>query len=689
MLVVGHIGTIQVSNIVQSVENIIAFIDILSNPLHGSIENFEDGFSYGGGGGFVQTRIKVSKGDILTIKVGAGGKNLRLDEREIYPIKSGYLGGGQGGQSSMGQDAGSGGGCSIVSRDGIILAVAGGGGGGGTTNYCCAHGGEGGGKVGGNGISPTTPLFIGKDDGADGSIKNEFTPLDCDDDKCLDPRDKEGLPAFHTHLDRGFAPTAYYDNNSVGGLGGSQEFSGKPGNSSQYDVFDYHISTSALQGFNNIGGKGADGKEAGGGGGSGFKGGGGGGSGVDGSGGGGGSGYVDYSCVFIAKDASDMIQNELIGPTVTLKTHESIVLSWYSNPFNVDSKIGKRVLVFDIELSHGRYGAAAEGSKCSDEFKVVDRILETQGDPLRNTTIEGLESDTVYCFQIIAVGDFGSKRSSIMEVSTHVAPIDKWLQIIPREFPHTKTYQQKYDDIDESNRDHVYLESFCKVPDRPMARRGHSLTLLNGKIYLFGGAVKQCVCLPDQDLCENKSMYSNEVWSFSISTKTWTLLSGPTLDASHPVGREKHSATKLKNGKILIIGGRSDASLSRVMSKQPLILGDVWELDPGQIFSYTVHGLKSPQKILEGTVSYYSTQISIPNEPGYRDGQFCVRRVSTEIRIEHACVEQIAYIILSRLDGNSNDHYVSTIPANQAKVCRSSPFCYFSVELVLKSCFPI
>jgi hypothetical protein len=81
----------------------------------------------------------------------------------------------------------------------------------------------GGGTLGRNGTSPDTPLYIGKDIAADGMVRNEFTAQDCKSDKCIDPRDTHGLPAFHMHLDRGFAPNASYDIKSRGGGGGTQK----------------------------------------------------------------------------------------------------------------------------------------------------------------------------------------------------------------------------------------------------------------------------------------------------------------------------------------------------------------------------------------------------------------------------------------------------------------------------------
>jgi len=247
----------------------------MSNPVIVS----DDGFSHGGGGGFTQSRVKVTPGDMLIIYVGSGGKFNPLDYKTAG--ESGFNKGGQGGTSVMGPNAGGGGGYSAVLRsNGDRIAAAGGGGGGGSTDYCCAHGGPGSGSTGATGSSPHTPVWIGSDTTVSDIVRQEFTPADCESADCIDPRDQSGLPAFHMHFDRGFAPNASYDETCTGGKGGGFMLAGEPGLSSRYSVYDDDIRVGALIGGSGTGGKGADGKEAGGGGGSGFMGGSGGGSGV-------------------------------------------------------------------------------------------------------------------------------------------------------------------------------------------------------------------------------------------------------------------------------------------------------------------------------------------------------------------------------------------------------------------------
>jgi hypothetical protein len=239
----------------------------------------EDGYSYGGGGGFIQSRVTVTPGELISIHVGAGGKFKGLNYDNAGSI--GYNRGGKGGMSVMGPNAGSGGGYSAVFRsDGDLIAMSGGGGAGGATDFCCAHGGPGSGSDGKAGEVPDTPVSI-EDGIGESERRNEFTPPDCGEIDCVDPRDLVGLPAFHKHLDRGFAPNAALDQKRcTGGEGGGLTSSGLPGSSSSYEISHDGVRVGALKGGRFTGGNGSDGKEGGGGGGSGYFGGSGGGSGI-------------------------------------------------------------------------------------------------------------------------------------------------------------------------------------------------------------------------------------------------------------------------------------------------------------------------------------------------------------------------------------------------------------------------
>jgi hypothetical protein len=155
----------------------------------------------------------------------------------------GFNGGGSGGNGVDGGGGGGGGGMSSVLRGNLILVAAGGGGGGGSTDYCCAHGGGGGGSTASTGSASLleTPVHIGEDASADSHVRSEYSGKDesLEPNPEIDPRDISGMPAHHSHIDRGFAPNASYSILATGGTGGSLDSAshyGFPGISGSYKV---------------------------------------------------------------------------------------------------------------------------------------------------------------------------------------------------------------------------------------------------------------------------------------------------------------------------------------------------------------------------------------------------------------------------------------------------------------------
>ena len=92
-------------------------------------------------------------------------------------------------------------------------------------------------------------------------------------------------------------------------------------------------------------------------------------------------------------------------------------------------------------------------------------------------------------------------------------------------------------------------------------------------------------------------------------------------------------------------------------------------MDPGQISSHSISGLKDSKTITEGGVSYHSVEIMIENVSGYRQDILCVKEMSVEILFEHSCIEQIGYIALQR--GPTSDSNTKNFE-DEAKVCETS-----------------
>jgi hypothetical protein len=143
-------------------------------------------------------------------------------------------------------------------------------------------------------------------------------------------------------------------------------------------------------------------------------------------------------------------------------------------------------------------------------------------------------------------------------------------------------------------------------------------------------------------------MYSNDLWSFNIITRLWKLLHRPTTEKSYPTAREQYSATKLANGKIIYIGGRTSAT-RLALDRRKHYLGDVWELDPGQIRSHKFLASSTgsiPASISDGEMMYHTMKASAHTSAGYRQSELCVKRMMVELLFEHDCIEEVKRISL-------------------------------------------
>jgi len=533
----------------------------------GGANSNESFISMGGGGGFLQSRFSVSQGDSFSVIVGRGGQFNRLDQENS---KKGFTGG-VGGISVHGLEAGQGGGHSAVYRStGELIIASGGGGGGGSSSYCCAHGGPGGGFRGENGDSPGKSLVYGKDPKDFNNARQTITPPDCEDDSCVDRRDTM-LPVHHLHIDRGFAPNAFYDVSAEGGKGGTTSSWGEIYNdfnhsSLHYEVYSDDIRISPTPGGFGYGGKGSDGKEGGGGGGSGFYGGSGGYSGADGAGGGGGAGYIDPYSVYNEIDEVSIHQRNLSLSLINV-TDDSISISWH-----LRSNI--RVQYFTIELA----------VDCSEDFKVVE-FVNSDNKFEFEITLTKLSADTVYCVRYVQFSEAKREQSLKLRVSTLETPKNTWKPIFPIE---AFVEEQEI----PFNSSHAY----CRLPRKPSHRSGHSLSIVSNYVILFGGIARICTC--DRQIrtkaCQEEYTFTNELWIFQ--NNAWTLLRAHSTNHSDPQPRSHHSATVLENGKILVIGGKY-----RSLTENSII-NDVWELD-------VLSPLQSLQRENEAIISVDKDQI--------------------------------------------------------------------------------
>lgn len=485
--------------------------------------------SEGGGGAFAQATMKVQSGEEFSILVGGGGK---APEGE-FGGAGGFGGGGTGGNAIKGGGGGGGGGASIVTAmlDGsdVLVLVAGGGAGGGSTDYCCSGGGGGGGALqGGKGDSPgeNTPWpLTGGGRVTPVARRHEYTSEHCSLDVngiwCTSPWDIEArsLPAEHLNLEYGESPNSNYSLWSEGGYGGTAEGGGKEGVSGGYEVFQagdrkiisfdgsrayvYGIDPrSALnphpqQGRYLSGGKGAGGKKGGGGGGSGYYGGGGGGSGVDAAGGGGGSSYVNEELVINNRFSHSSISSTPV-PTLTYITNTDAEVTWTGSWIDANMQYPRGYV---LEMSFGNY---------SEDFSYVDTVqvtkdVDNEASPrYYSYMLTGLESEQIYCVRTIPLLSHGRGfASSPLKLKTLSNAVNYWEPVFAHRNaiaatargltnpvtsrPHLDVGVEIFGERTSENPLRVTDAITSDVPVFPSSRRGHTLSLVDNYVYMFGG----------------------------------------------------------------------------------------------------------------------------------------------------------------------------------------------------------
>ncbi|MGH2771939.1 MAG: Kelch repeat-containing protein [Actinomycetota bacterium] len=120
-----------------------------------------------------------------------------------------------------------------------------------------------------------------------------------------------------------------------------------------------------------------------------------------------------------------------------------------------------------------------------------------------------------------------------------------------------------------------------------LGRPGYTVTVLaSGEVLLLGGLAGQL--LPSEEISGGRALPGGPALYYPLEG-VWRV-----LDSGESVGREGHSATPLKNGKVLIAGGAQTATRTGLGSAELFALGGAGKSGSG---SYRPTGpLKQPRK---------------------------------------------------------------------------------------------
>ncbi|ETW05438.1 hypothetical protein H310_03203 [Aphanomyces invadans] len=555
----------------------------------GSINAHDGGF--GGGGGFARAAFSITRGSVFQVTVGGGGGGATSRSGG----SGGFGGGGRGGRGHF--VGGGGGGATLIHIEKprgqwTLVLVAAGGGGGGASSVCCAAGGAAGGVNGTAGMEPTAaqmglPLSLANRD--EFHSKFEFG----------DTRDFTGSAARDNNVEFGYAPGADFATLAGGGGGGRCASGGEAGRQSSYESAIQQVATFG-QPF--VGGIGGDGKKGGGGGGGGFFGGGGGGGGLEGAGGGGGSGYISASEV---EPLPDPVQAP-VPQQVTITSGVTTLSIQWRPPENGPFTHRHQNVGYIVEVASGY---------ANEDFVPVDGTTNTQ------FVLSGLTPATSYAIRIklLVPGDLGGYSSRVV-AQTLPRPTNSWQHIRPTL-------------LMQSNVGGGFRHADGAFGS-PSPRRGHTMVVLGEYTYLFGGFGPGYRCQRGtSDVCMASPLENNELWRYHSTTQTWYVSISATLHVQDVVGgvrpppREKHSASALGDGKMLVFGGRQLAG--------PRAFNDVWQLDVGTTTTLASTQTTPNVALVDGQDTWTAAMASI--DPT----RMCIRSMQVVLNITHACLNTL------------------------------------------------
>jgi hypothetical protein len=309
-------------------------------------------------------------------------------------------------------------------------------------------------------------------------------------------------------------------------------------------------------------------------------------------------------------------------PIITHQTDVEVTLEWTCD-VSISSLRTPRLFV--VELAKGQY---------SEDFLAIEQLdirLDTmQGSLIVQTyLLKDLQPKTWYRLRVVPVFSMGPDLPSPpIAFETLRSAINYWEPIISRRFSRL-AFGRGFSDP-TADRPHLSpgVEIFAKharaaeealwfsdsptreTPLLPTGRRGHSLTLIDDSIFMFGGrtngyscasTVKDTLDLGNYDSgrtiypCVKMNAEVNEIWKLDLNTFEWQFINttlydymNPNFNRSNhrpvsPPNREQHSAALLL-GNLFVFGGKSRMhdvdSLGQpiLTNKSDVVYNDLWTL---------------------------------------------------------------------------------------------------------------
>lgn len=368
----------------------------------------------------------------------------------------------------------------------------------------------------------------------------------------------------------------------------------------------------------------------------------------------------------------------------------------------------------------------------SDDFINFQDLPVIIPSDFRNSTfttthiIDGLSPESDYRFRVCPFFITGRGHCSFPVVVTTLGISQNyWEPVIPRRLslgqtnrgfnypvvqrPHLDTGVEVFGDKISDNAVRWADAPTEQTPVLPSGRRGHSLSLVDGYVFMVGGRTNGYTCSNvykdtlnigniesgrEVYPCTSKQSEVNEVWSLDIGTYQWVFLNTskwqmdpmfPDLAPAAPPPREQHAAAVLDRD-VYIFGGKSrlfesdpDSGEIFFTHHSDTVYGDLWKLSVERaqqyVLRYTSHnaseegideninnnksvaripqGSQKLRAVMDGNLN--ATIASQSDGVTPREGQ-CVEKMIVRITIEHPCIKQLRASLLGPgpLSGSPN-----------------------------------
>mmetsp|Transcript_177 Transcript_177/g.255 ORF Transcript_177/g.255 Transcript_177/m.255 type:complete len:793 (+) Transcript_177:1-2379(+) len=373
-----------------------------------------------------------------------------------------------------------------------------------------------------------------------------------------------------------------------------------------------------------------------------------------------------YASTFISA-VSDLVVDAVNDSAVSIQ--------W--NYYTMD---GVRPGSFHIEYAVGLY---------SDDFQYIDSISvesrqssDTNVLSLSYTTTQ-LSPSSAYRFRVIPVSLEGYRHAS-NPVGIQTLPFAtlNWEPILASRLrianmgsgfsnpvlgrPHLDEGPEVFTSKDSNDSLRFSDPPTSETPAIPSGRRGHSLTAIQGYVFMFGGRTNgySCASVYKDNFnygntesgryiypCTSKQAEVNELWSFDLHTYTWRFLNTSIWNSAPPPAREQHSAVAIDDN-LYIFGGKSrtfqlstDGQI-QMQNYSVAVHGDVWKLSIERERVYSLSSSKSTviqqnESLIQTLDGSLDPTISATSDGVTPRKGLCIKNLVVKVVVDHPCLNQL------------------------------------------------